>query len=485
MRKKKLKKRKEYSFYCYNCPGDGTYTHNGYTYSFGEDMRNAKRYKEYLDCGFNIVQARGGSENGSEFKGVWEGSNCKKVFDEFLKAGGKKILVTDRRFDIWIRDEKDLVGEGKRFANEAELDEEVRKCVAPYCKQKGFYGIQLFDEPRYSDFPAYGQIARSLQRILPGVELQCNLLPLGARVELLVSDSDLQNKDNDPALKIATDSVPTSKIPAYEKYVNDFLDATQIDNVLFDEYPFRREYIISGSALANYQIVGRICQKRNLEFRVVLQSFVHYWNGALHNRYLTESDMRWQTNMALGFGVKEFSFYTYVAKPDFDYTKGMGEADGGAFINLDGSKTALYFYTKRIIAEMKKFAKVGLKYSYQNSYIVAENGKTNADFDWTKYAYENEKCPFEVQVSQGVALITEQSAVNGNGDKLYMIENFSNVRDELFDGVGPMQVRVELPEGKKNFYSRGKKIRVKADKDGKYTLSLKVGDAVFVEIKKR
>ena len=65
-----------------------------------------------------------------------------------------------------------------------------------------------------------------------------------------------------------------------------------------------------------------------------------------------------------------------------------------------------------------------------------------------------------------------------------MIENVSNVRDELFDGVGPMQVRVELPKGKKKFYFRGKKIRVKADEDGKYTLSLKVGDAVFVEMKK-
>ncbi len=478
-----MKKRKEYSFYCYNCPGDGTYTHNGYTYTFGEDMRSVKRYKEYLDCGFNIVQARGGSENGNEFKGVWEGSNCKKVFELFTKAGGKKVLVTDRRFDRWIRDERDLVGEGKRFATEAELDAELKKCVAPYCKRKGFHGIQLFDEPKYSQFPAYGQIARSLSRILPGVELQCNLLPLGSHVDLFLSDSELQNKQDDPVLKIATDAIPTSKIPIYEKYVIDFLDATQIDNVLFDEYPFRREYIISGSTLPNYQLVGKICKDRDLEFRVVLQSFSHAYKGAIHNRRMNESDMYWQTNLALGFGVREFSFYTYVAKPDFDYKNGFGEADGAAFINLDGSKSALYHYTKRIISEMKKFAKVGLKYRYENSYIVAEDGKTNEDFDWTRHAYTNEKCPFKLQIDKGVALITEQASLSCNGDKLYMIENFGNVRDELFDGVGPMQVRVELPAGKKKFYFRGKKIRVKADKDGYYLLSLKVGDAVFVEIK--
>ena len=74
------------------------------------------------------------------------------------------------------------------------------------------------------------------------------------------------------------------------------------------------------------------------------------------------------------------------------------------------------------------------------------------------------------------------SYIKGN-KQLYMIENISNVKDELFDHVPPMQARVELPTGKKKFYFRGKKMRVKADKDGKYTLSLKAGDAVFVEIK--
>ena len=477
-----MKKRKEYLFYCYNCPGNGEYYHNGYTYSFGEDYRNAKRYKDYLDCGFNAVQARG-DEKGSAFHGgAFAGSDTEKVFQGFLQAGGKNVIVTDSRFDHWIRDERDIVGEGKLFANEEQLDAAVKECVEPYCHQKGFFGIQLFDEPKYSQFSAYGQLVRSLNRVLPGVYLQCNLLPLGSRADLFLSDSELQAQVDDPTLKFATDGIPTTKFGIYEKYVNDFIDATQIDNVLFDEYPFRREYIISGSTLANYQLVGKICKDRNLEFRVVLQSFVHYWNGALHNRYMTESDMYWQTNLALGFGVKEFSFYTYLAKPDFDYKKGMGEADGGAFINLDGSKTALYFYTKRIIAEMKKFAKVGLKYAYENSWVATEAGKTYEDFDWTKFAYVNEKCPFDVQVSHGVALITEQSALSKNGDKLYMIENFGNVKEELFDGVGPMQVRVELPKGKKKFYFRGKRMRVKADKDGKYTFALKVGDAVFVEI---
>ena len=41
--------------------------------------------------------------------------------------------------------------------------------------------------------------------------------------------------------------------------------------------------------------------------------------------------MYWQTNFAMGFGVSEYSFYTYMAKPDFQYKdSAMGEMDGGA-----------------------------------------------------------------------------------------------------------------------------------------------------------
>jgi hypothetical protein len=318
--------------------------------------------------------------------------------------------------------------------------------------------------------------------VLPGVYLQCNLLPISASYKRLAPPDEGGENGDGVGAKMALEEIGMQ--PVYERYINDFVTITGLDYVLFDEYPFRREYIISGNTIPNYQIVGRICQKRGLEFRTVLQSFVHLWNGVLHNRYLTESDMYWQTNLALGFGCKEFAFYTYLAKPHFDYKTGMGEADGGAFINLDGSKTALYFYTKRIIAEMKKFSKVALNYAYDASWIVAEAGKTYQDYDWTKYAYETEECPLNVQVDKGVALVTQQSALSKNSDTLYMIENISNVKDELFDHVPPMQVRVEFPAGKKKFYFRGKKIRVKADKDGKYTLSLKVGDAVFVEMKK-
>ncbi len=468
-----MRKQSEYLFYCYNCPTSGYYTINGYKYYYGEDFRTEKRYKEYLDCGFNMVQARG--EN-SFCGGEWEGSNCELVFNEALKAGCDKILVTDGRFDHWIRDERDLVGDGKLFANEQELDKAVAECVAPYCNRKGFYGIQLFDEPIYDQFPAYGQLMRSLKRILPDAYIQSNLLPATAREHLLMPQDAF--KEDVAGEKVATERIVRYDI--YKKYMGDFQEITGADNLHFDEYPFRREYIISGNTLPNYQLVARMCRERDIDFRAVLQSFAHIWNGNYQNRRMVESDMYWQTNFAMGFGVREYSFYTYMAKPDFRYKDGaMGEMDGAAFINLDGSRTALYDYTKRIISEMKEFSSVLRNYRYFGSYVVTEQGKSYKDFDWTKFIYENEECPISVSVDKGVALVTKQE--NGE-DELYMLENLGNVRDELFDGAPPMQLKAKLPCGQKKFYFRGKEIEAKQNAQGEYEFSLKVGDAIFVEI---
>ncbi len=468
--------KRECLFYCYNCPTSGYYTINGYKYFSGEDFRNEKRYKEYLDCGFNMVQARG--ENSYKGEG-WEGSNCQLVFKEALKAGCDKILVTDGRFDTWMRKESNLIGEGCMFASEEELDKAVAECVAPYCNQEGFYGIQLFDEPVYDQFLVYGQIMRSIKRVLPNVYIQSNLLPLGARDNLL-RPQKLTEFFTDATEKIATENIGYQDV--YKKYVEDFVEFTGADNIHFDEYPFRREYIISGNTLANYQLVARLCQEKNIEFRAVLQSFAHIWNGTMHNRKMVESDMYWQTNLAMGFGVRDYSFYTYMAKPDFRYQDGgMGEMDGAAFINLDGSQTALYGYTKRIIAEMKKFLKVSTNYNYVSSHFVAEEGKSAQDFDWTKYAYEYLPCPVDAKISRGVMLVTKQ--VNGENE-LYMFENLNNVKDELFDNAPASTLTVSLPEGEKTFYFKGEKIELKPNAQGEYCFDLKVGHALFVEIKK-
>ena len=447
--------KEQFEFYAYNPLTNGVYYINDVPYHYGEDFRNVARYKEYLDCGFTMLQVR--YENAYDGE-EWETCNTKLVCDEAYKAGVRKLLITDNRMDRLIQ-ENDVVGDGKRFANEAELDETLKEWVAPYKNVKGFYGIQLLDEPKYEHLKAYGQVARSLRRILPGVYLQCNLNPFYKAI-----------KDMDDAYE------------AYQKYIETYFEETKLNHVCMDEYPFRKEYIISGNVLRDYPIIAETCKKYGAEFHSVLQSHAWVSQGKLVNRRVNESDMYWQTNLAMGFGVTQFAWYTYMPKARFRYFEKVGGdgVDGACFLNRDGSKTNLFYYTKRIMAEMQKFAPIALQYKYENAYIVTEKGKTMADFDWTKLSTLKEPCPFPVRVNKGVVLVTEQRKGN---DTLFMIENIGNVKDELFDNAPPMQVEFELPAGEKTFYFRGETIEC-ACENGVYKRSFKVGDAIFVEIKR-
>ena len=445
--------KKQYTFFAYNPPTNGEHFVNGGIYK-NEDFRSAKRCKEYKDCGFEIMQLRyGHAYDGEE----WESSNTNLMWNEALKAGIKKLLVTDLRIERLIRLVKGEPTNIHKTMTEQQLDELIAGFVAPYKDKAGFYGIQLLDEPKMHELADYGAVAKSIKRVLPNAYVQMNIHPLGT---IVIDGYDARQ--------------------SYEIYANEALAQTELSHLCFDEYPFRRDYIISGNTIRNYQVIARVCKERKVEMQAVLQSFANIGNGRYMKRRVTEPDMYWQTNLAMGFGVREYAFYTYMPKPNIDFGKGSGDGvDGACFISNDGSKTALYFYTTRIIKEMQKFAKVALKYEYENNYLILTDGKEKNDYDYLLYAEDNGKPPFEISIDRGVGLVTEQS--NGK-DKLFMIENLSSVKAEIFDGEPPMQVVCTLPAGKITFYQKGKKIKAE-QKNGKSVFYLKSGDAVFAEIK--
>ena len=447
-------KSKKFSFFAYNPPTSGIYTVNGFHYRYSEDFRSVKRCREYKNCGFDMLQLRyEHAYDGEE----WETSNTNYMWNMAYAAGIKKLLLTDLRIERLIRPKKGVVSDICERLTEKELDELIASYIAPYKDKEGFYGFQLLDEPTYQDIPSYVAVVKSLKRLVPNAYLQVNLFPICVKIEGI-----------------------DDRTEAYEKYASDILDGTGLDHICFDDYPFRREYIISGWNIRNYQIIARLCKARGAELQTVLQSFSNTSLGILRHRKMTESDMYWQTNVAMGFGAREYAFYTYMPKCKIDYAKGGDGIDGACFINNDGSRSALYYYTKRIIRDMKKFSKIALKYAYENSYFVTEKGKTTADFEQTVLAEDHGACPFPISIDKGVALVTEQK--NGN-DRLFMIENIGNVKDELFNGAPPMKVEFTLPEGEKTFYFRGEKVA--CEKTGeKFVRELKVGDAIFVEVKK-
>ena len=198
-----------------------------------------------------------------------------------------------------------MVGEGGKFATEEELENYIRDCCAPYCNYPGFYGVQLFDEPEFGKLKEYAHTYRAIKKVFPDMAVQCNLLNLCAPHMLAENPSD--------------------KYEDYANYLEYFAKESGIDYLMTDEYAFRRNNIISSYTLPTYQILAKKCQELGLELRLVMQSFSQegaaLYNGQLHGgvawRRMTEKDMYWQMNLAMGFGCKEFSFFTPLFTIDY------------------------------------------------------------------------------------------------------------------------------------------------------------------------
>ena len=449
--------RKQFDFNAYGSPEDGKYFIDGFEYFGGEDFRSAKRYKEYQNVGFTLLCV----EKRNTYMGEdWETSSAKKCMDEAYKAGCKRILLADKRINSLIEAKPPLVGAEGKFKTEDELVAYLTNCLNTYRYHPGFYGLQLFDEPHWWMLKAYGLVVKALKKIMPDIYLQCNLL------NMVGPDRTAENEKD--------------TMKAYEWYLNAFLDESGMDCLMYDDYPFRREYIICGLSIRNYQMAADICKKRGVEFRTVLQSFNWVSQGVFIMRRIGEKDMRWQSNMAMGVGCREFSFYTYMPTAGVSLEqKSFEGVDGSTLINRDGTRSKLYYTTKKIIAEMKAFAPVMLKYSYENNWIFFEKGKQAKDYEQTEYAEINSGCPIDVIPNKGVVFVTQSRGAEGS---LFMIENIGNVKDELYGGE-PQKVQVSLGDATDvTVYRRGKKVQRKIV-NGVFSEKLYVGDAIFVGIK--
>ena len=452
--------RKKFDFYPYGYPKNGIVYVEDVPYRVSEDMRTVKRFREFKNVGFTrlLLQAEESYNGGEPF----ENSNCAYVMRIARKAGIKRIILSDQRLKD-LCEEDVLVGEHGRFSNEEELETYISDCVAPYRNEEGFFGLQLRDEPKRHMLASYGKVCRTLKKLIPGVYLQCNLFPVTDHVQLEGEDI----------------------FQAYEKYLTEFLEESGMDSILFDEYPFRRDYIIGGHSIVTRQIAARVCKKFGVEFRMVMQSFSMITpkpGGRVHLicRPVTEQDMYYQSNMAMGFGCREYSYYTYNTRT-LNWFDGEYNPDGASFINSDGTRTKLYDFTRRIIKEMKAFAPVALRHTYDGCWFAFEKGKGAKDFMQTEFAEVDESCPIDVEVSYSVALITRMV---GEKSDLFMIQNIGNVKGEYFGNAAPMRVTVDFKKPiKAKFYKFGKRIRKKT-KDGKFEEDLRVGDAIFVEVKK-
>ncbi len=380
---------REFPIYGYSPPPNGQWQMDD-TIIHTEDFRTVEKYKEYKECGFTVLFL----QHTALYKGEgWEKSETKMAFKNALKAGiDKIILVDDRIFQLSLIP-GGIIGEGKKFSTEAELDEYIKNCIQDYKDQEGFYGVQLRDEPFLPYLKTVGQLYRSIARVDSKIFVHCNLNPLII-----------------PSLTYQICPPGENMIDAYEKYLTTFLEETGTNHVMMDTYPFFKnteKMNVGRYYFAGLECVARVCKKMGVEMHIVVQSFGMKWNNKRRHVLPSERQMQYQKNVLIGFGVKQYSYFTYWTK-QVNRSQGESFPDGEAMMNRRGEKTRMYRHVQKINKELTALAPLLWDFNYcANAFFVNKPFCIQPTFlEMTRGGKLSQVQ--EVQVDRDVVLVTEQ-----------------------------------------------------------------------------
>ncbi len=457
----------QFNFYAYHGPTDGKWVENGVELSAGQDFRTVERFREYKEAGFTMLfPAMNANYEGEG----WETSWAKTYMDRAYEGGIDKIMLRDARIYNLSDIPGGIIGEGKRFASEAELDAAVTEYMKDYRNHEAFYGVVLKDEPAYSTLDSYGQIYRSVKRVCPEAFVQCNLWPMTTVLpESYFPVLTQQEQEGLTANEII--------FKRYRIYLKAFLDNTGCDYIMYDQYPMSEETIYS-MFIPCLQVVTDVAKEYGVDVYNITQTLSFYQPDNDNKlRYIKEEDAYWLNNILLGFGVKQIVYYTYFPYPVV--SNGWEFYGDSTFITRQGEKTELYYFMQKIMQEDQKFAPTILNFDFVTSNIYRKapcTYKTN-HVDATIKGEAFKKLE-SVTINKELALVTElYDDVKGN--YMYM---FQNLTDSIIKGSGAFQtITAQFSEEYTHavLFEKGERRIVELD-DGKLELKHPAGQATYV-----
>ena len=455
-----------FSFYAYAPPGDGYYTVDGQLYPGKQDaegnavsFQTVEKFQEYKDCGFDTIMFQADDPYTGNQK--YEESHVKDLMDMAHQVGLKAIIFDSRIHNLSAKTTP-IVGEGCAYATQKDLQNYVAECMKDYTKHPAFYGLLIRDEPTYEMLSAVGAVYRAIKANHPDCFIQCNLFPL----------------DSGNAAAYKKGATVATLNSSYKWYLEEFVNQTGADYVMMDSYPMHKasnENIIKVEHLKGLEICTTVCKEKGVRLFAVAQTSAMKKNGILRLRACEEADMYWQTNLYMGMGVKQVSYYTYQRKRT-NSTSGEYYDDGTSFIRSNGEKTKLYDWMQNIHGEMQSLATAILNFEYAGirSYVGQPapcnggflSGVKDCDFTMIQSA----------TTSAGSILLITELYDKANDQYMYMIMNAAD------PSVVTTKSTATVSFGNANdllVYDKGERSNAKL-KDGKYTVSLNPGHAVFV-----
>ena len=461
--------KKQFDFYAYSGPNAGAWRVDGETFSVGQDFRTVERFKEYKDAGMTIYFPQTSARIDKETPNKdWE--SVKLIWDKAYQAGLNKIIAWDSRIMALSQKTESLIGEGKLFADEDQLVQYIRDCLALYNNHPAFYGVMLTDEPKYTQVVAYGQTYRAIKKAMPSCFVQYNLLPMFNYQPMVESFY--------PPIDGLVGTREAQAMARYKLYLEQFIDATGADYVMYDHYPMTVRGI-RDCYLPCMQIAAQVSKEKKVNFYYVAGTFEMTVKGELENRRIDEKDARWLNNTMLAYGVKQIGYFTYFTKGD-NRSDGETFVDGGSFITRHGEKTDIYYFMQKIMAENQAFAPVILNFDYQQGTVYKAMRPEEVETPQSHIALMTEYCKFEklkkISCDKEFGLITELLDTQ-SGQYMYAAVNLVNPHVAV--GKQTVEMTFDGEYTSALVYQNGKGVQVPLV-ENKLVFELTAGDAVYV-----
>ncbi len=475
---------KSFDFFGYSSISNGYWTEYGVEYYCGKDLRTEEQFKMYKDAGFTIMhpQSIAGIQAGDNF--VYESSAIKEVMDMAQATGNTKVIVSDYRINGVVKSISDgakAVRENnfgnftdtyEVFTDAGEVDQTALENVLKgymekYTTHPAYYGVLLPDEPSATNFVGYGHVYRAIKRAYPESYTLANMLPpAGFKTESL---DDITLSEEQIA-EFSGTSAP-ERLAAWKVYITQFLDETQIDYLMYDQYPATSNGM-HDLYVRGLQVAAQVCKEKGVQLNFVAQTMT-----LNDSRIIDAPTAAWINNMLVGLGVQTIGYFTYFER---DCTDIETYSYGSSFVTHFGEKTKLYDIMQKIMSDNQKFAPTVLSFDFNasNVYVAEGTNKYMGGYIMNATCKDTFTKVANVAVDKESALVTE--LVNKTDNRyMYMVQN---IVDPIYTGTGSYQTTTLTFNETYNYavvWCNGER-QVVSLVDNKYTVTQHPGQAVYV-----
>ncbi len=307
------------------------------------NLETEKIYEESLSLGINAMLNAGFSDK----------QETETVLSLCDKYNMPCLVSSASPWGIYL----DIYQKEKKLIPFEEMSEEERQSIETafsnpyekYASHPSFAGTCLFDEQGSITNQIVKELSSMVRSKYPGKLLHTNLLGASANAEQMnLQPFNFHSMDFINEIHyLDSDAAKDIEEGKWLKYVEHYLDDAKPQFLSFDHYPFTINNAVQVKYLWELQNAATMCYQRNVPFFYFIQT--GKWGDK--TRTPDESELRYEVNTSLAFGVKGLQcFLVYPLNDSEEYGTNTLIDEAIFPFNMDGSHSSIYDPVKNALS---------------------------------------------------------------------------------------------------------------------------------------